>query len=364
MGIFNWFKKKNAEETAKPKPVAQPVAQPVARPAVQPVPRPAARPAAQPTPQPTAKPEPQPVVPKKEETQTSAQLDMLLEKNRVSCDFTVEQQRRWLTVLNQTISSILLGGNPLCIDYELEPRKLAEAGNMLNTVGRIAFAVGKMLSVTNLERALHTDSQENLIQTWCILDAYAQMLQAPYCDPINKARDHIYGVLEKKNREPVREAATGGEQPAAKEEKLSLFWAPAIYDGDPLVLNAPDYEVHAFPDAAVRIVKGEKIPCESGFPAGYQFAQKSSGRVLHLRTVRNPQTGLEMVPLFTDLNLMLKMFTPNIRVSIVDFATARRFALQDRHTCAGMIINPGRDNVGLTAAQLDVITESPVVSKD
>ena len=92
------------------------------------------------------------------------------------------------------------------------------------------------------------------------------------------------------------------------------------------------------------INNGVKIQTDSALPAGYNFAQKGSGRVLHLRTIRNPQLNQEMIPLFTDPNLLLQIFTPNTRISIVDYQTARRFCLQDKNICSGIVINPGRDN--------------------
>jgi len=139
---------------------------------------------------------------------------------------------------------------------------------------------------------------------------------------------------------------------AAKQENL-LFWAPSIYDGDPLTLPAPDYEIHVFPAAAQMIGSGVKIQSDSALPAMYNFAQKASGKVLHLRTIRNPQLGAEMVPLFTDPNLLLQIFTPNTRLSIVDYKTARRFALQDKSFCSGIVINPGKDNKIISISQLE-----------
>ncbi|MBQ7835687.1 MAG: hypothetical protein IJ389_00345 [Clostridia bacterium] len=141
-------------------------------------------------------------------------------------------------------------------------------------------------------------------------------------------------------------------QTAKKQENL-LFWAPSIYDGDPLTLSAPDYEIHVFPDAGQMINNGVKIQTDSALPAGYNFAQKGSGRVLHLRTIRNPQLNQEMVPLFTDPNLLLQIFTPNTRISIVDYQTARRFCLQDKNICSGIVINPGRDNRIISINQLE-----------
>ena len=40
----------------------------------------------------------------------------------------------------------------------------------------------------------------------------------------------------------------------AKQENL-LFWAPSIYDGDPLTLPVPDYEIHVFPGEITKYVE-------------------------------------------------------------------------------------------------------------
>ncbi len=139
----------------------------------------------------------------------------------------------------------------------------------------------------------------------------------------------------------------------AKKQENLLFWAPSIYDGDPLTLSAPDYEIHVFPNAAQMISNGAKVQTDSALPAGYNFAQKGSGKILHLRTIRNPQLNAEAIPLFTDPNLLLQIFTPNTRISIVDYETARKFALQDKKNCSGIVINPGRDNKMLSIVQLE-----------
>ena len=141
-------------------------------------------------------------------------------------------------------------------------------------------------------------------------------------------------------------------QKDTKQENL-LFWAPSIYDGDPLTLSAPDYEIHVFPNAAQMINDGAKVQTDSALPAGYNFAQKGSGKVLHLRTIRNPRLNAEAIPLFTDPNLLLQIFTQNTRISIVDYETARKFALQDKKNCSGIVINPGRDNKMLSISQLE-----------
>lgn len=152
--------------------------------------------------------------------------------------------------------------------------------------------------------------------------------------------------------EANKTSAVSPQDIVAKQENL-LFWAPAIYDGDPLTLPEPDYEIHVFPAAAQMIVSGVKIQADSALPEGYDFAQKASGKVLHLRTVRNPQLSKEAVPLFTDPNLLLQLFTPNTRISIVDYNTAKRFALQDKNICSGIVINPGRDNKMISISQLE-----------
>ena len=284
--------------------------------------------------------------PPKEEKIEQNDLEALINKYRVKCDFTVQQQREWLRVLNKTIDTIMLGETPISMDYELTPSKLAEAGNMLNTVGRIAIGVGIMLSITNMEKALNTDSFEDLVRTYCILDTYSEMLLGPYRGKINAGKMYIYDVLKKTDRSKPAKVAPAQDTPENK-----LYWAPAIYDGDPLVLAAPDYEIHVFPGAAQLIEQGMKY---GPIPAGYGFATKPSGRAMHLRLVRNPASGVEMVPLFTDINMLLRIFSPNTRVSLVDYQTACRFCLQDKNRCAGIIIDPGKENKIIPVDQIRV----------
>lgn len=131
-----------------------------------------------------------------------------------------------------------------------------------------------------------------------------------------------------------------------------LFWAAAIYDGDPLVLDAPDYDIHVFPRAATLINSGVNIICERPIPHEYHFAQRGSGKIMHLRKVCNPQTGLELISLFTDIGLLLNIFTSKTRVSIVDFKTVCSLCLQEQNTPSGIIINPGRDNLIIPADRL------------
>ena len=113
----------------------------------------------------------------------------------VKCNYTVEQQREWLAVLNKTIPTIMIGGNPHCVDHHLHPRMLEEAGNMLNTVGRIAFEVSQTLSITNIEKALNTSSIENLITSYYILREYGSMIKEPYCDALKQKNKYNLSVI-------------------------------------------------------------------------------------------------------------------------------------------------------------------------
>ena len=115
----------------------------------------------------------------------------------VKCNFTVEQQREWLAILNKTIPTIMIGGIPLCVDYHLQPRMLEEAGNMLNTVGRIAREISQTLSITNIEKALNISSIDDLITSYYILCEYSSMIIEPYCDEIKKKNEYILSVIKK-----------------------------------------------------------------------------------------------------------------------------------------------------------------------
>lgn len=118
-------------------------------------------------------------------------------QSKVECNFTVEQQREWLAVLNKTIPTIMIGGVPLCVDHHLHPRMLAEAGNMLNTVGRIAFEISQTLSITNIEKALNTSSVDDLIASYYILCEYGSILKEPYCNAIKQKNEYILSVIKK-----------------------------------------------------------------------------------------------------------------------------------------------------------------------
>ena len=115
----------------------------------------------------------------------------------VKCNFTVEQQREWLAVLNKTIPTIMIGGLPICVDHHLHPRMLEEAGNMLNTVGRIAFEISQTLSITNMEKALNTSSVDDLVTSYYILCEYGSMLKEPHCDAIKQKNEYILSVIKK-----------------------------------------------------------------------------------------------------------------------------------------------------------------------
>lgn len=118
-------------------------------------------------------------------------------ESTLKCDFTVEQQREWLAVLSKTIPTIMVGGNPLCVDYYLEPRALEEAGNMLNTVGRIAFEISQTLSITNIKKALNTSSVDDLITSYYILREYGSMLDEPHCNAIEQKNEYVLSVIKK-----------------------------------------------------------------------------------------------------------------------------------------------------------------------
>lgn len=120
-----------------------------------------------------------------------------IENLSVECDFTVQQQEEWLKVLNRTIPTIMIGGRPLCVDYLLHPMMLEEAGNMLNTIGRIALEISQTLEITNIQKVLNTSSQRNLIYAYRILCKYASMLKTPYCDSIITTCDYIRSEIRK-----------------------------------------------------------------------------------------------------------------------------------------------------------------------
>ena len=151
-----------------------------------------------------------------------------------------------------------------------------------------------------------------------------------------EARDYSFQVI----REP--RSVTVPDRTA--EEKNALYWAPVMYEGDPLILSEPDLEIHLFPEAEKRIAQGDLLPGGGRIPAGYWMDREGSTRSMRLRTITNISSGMEMIPLYTDLWLMQRIFPRNIRVSVVDLQTARELCLQDPNTLSGLIINPGTGN--------------------
>ncbi len=126
---------------------------------------------------------------------------IVFSKYQEKCDFTVKQQLRWLKTLSVTIPTIMIApspnlSNPLTHDYYLHPRNIEEAGSMLNAVGRVAKSVSDTLSITNLERALQTQSMDNVYKSYCILDEYSKILASPYNEGLLKAKNYILNIID------------------------------------------------------------------------------------------------------------------------------------------------------------------------
>jgi len=65
----------------------------------------------------------------------SSDINIKIKTYREKCNYTVEQQRKWLLVLSETIPTIKISispenANPLYHDYYLHPRKIKEARNI------------------------------------------------------------------------------------------------------------------------------------------------------------------------------------------------------------------------------------------
>lgn len=261
-------------------------------------------------------------------------LESVISRYAVKCNYTVEQQKEWLAILNKTISTISLGGNPIDADRFLQPIELEKAGNMLNTVGRTAFMVSKILSVTNLDNALNRGSVVDLVRAYCVLDDYSEAIKKEYREGIDATKTYIYNLLKNADLSGFAE----------KETKNQLYWAPVIFDGDSLNPQTPDFNIHVFPRAGAMINNGEKILCDSPVPRGYSFAKTPSGKAMHLRTIIDRKTGAEMVPLFTDIDLLFSIFSPNTPIGVVDYETACGTCMQEAGKLSGIVINPGKEN--------------------
>lgn len=105
--------------------------------------------------------------------------------------YTIEYQRELLKVISEVIPTIMLGGNPLCVDYPLEKvdenDKLGE-NSILNGIARVAIEIDKTIAFTDLQKVrdnLPNTAKNKIALCHDILDSYANMLDSKYTENIN-----------------------------------------------------------------------------------------------------------------------------------------------------------------------------------
>ncbi len=140
--------------------------------------------------------------------------------------------------------------------------------------------------------------------------------------------------------------------PKTDSASNALYWAPVVYGRDAFPLQNPDYNIHVFPKAGQMINNGMRIPCDTALPEGYSFTNISGGEPMRLKKVRNSGDGKEWIPLFSDINSLLRTLSPNTRVALVDYETACGFAKHDTNGCSGIVINPGKESKVIPVSKL------------
>ena len=147
-------------------------------------------------------------------------------------------------------------------------------------------------------------------------------------------------------------ASTDEAEKAALWEEMckalpdTLFLAAMCYEGESPTAAVHDRELHATVGSKHLYSLNESIVTH-GNP-GYRLAKKMDARRMHLRTIVYNKTHEEWVPLFTDFTKLLPVFGQKSRVTIISFEEARQMA----KNCKGIVVNPGRDGIYLSGADL------------
>lgn len=111
------------------------------------------------------------------------------------CNFTMEQQRQWLKLLNAVIPTLRLGGTGACVDQALEPQNVAKLGGMRPAVTRVAWSIARMLSITNLHNAVHCPDPRMIAKACAILKEYGELLEGQDKETIRKSIRQLNAML-------------------------------------------------------------------------------------------------------------------------------------------------------------------------
>ena len=132
----------------------------------------------------------------------------------------------------------------------------------------------------------------------------------------------------------------------------AVFLIPVLFDNedDNTVLDAPDYNLHVMPKAALAIEEGHPVMIKDSddFPDYKPQTKPGEQQNIHLRMLKNGATGLEYIPLFVSYQSMFAIFGQNIHVGLISFADAKDFAKE----CEGIVLGPGVFNKIFTKEML------------
>lgn len=113
----------------------------------------------------------------------------------VKCDHTEQQQRQWLETLNSVIPTIRLGGGAACVDYVLQPQVMEQLGGIEPAVKQVAWRISRMLSITNLEKAITTRDYRQLQEACMVLQQYEDLLTEADVEPVRRALSYLKNLM-------------------------------------------------------------------------------------------------------------------------------------------------------------------------
>lgn len=129
----------------------------------------------------------------------------------------------------------------------------------------------------------------------------------------------------------------------------ALFLCTFCYEGDNPTQRVNDRTLHAT-QGSKSLYAVNQAAVTSGNP-GYRLAKTSASRRMYFRSLVNNKTKEEWIPLFTDFNKLLPVFGTNFRIALISFEEAKAAA----KPYSGIIINPGKDAIKLTAEDMKKI---------
>ena len=122
----------------------------------------------------------------------------------------------------------------------------------------------------------------------------------------------------------------------------AFYMAPVMVQG-----GAPLTEFQFWSGAYNKIRSGVR-PQIGNIPAGYTKAAAASDEKMQVFKVHNNQTNEDWLPLFTTLDSFNDMFADLYPASIITFEEAQAMV----GSCAGIVIDPGRENMMLPGGRI------------